>query len=484
MPDGGTQSDWRHLRAFAVAAGLIASVLFVLLGVPTRLEMFGDGSIFSYAVAAQDAWAFHWHNISGRLFTYLYAYVVPQELVALTGSARAGIAAYGALFLSAPLFGLLITLATDRSPARTFFTFACLSTALLCPFVFGAPTEMWMAQALFWPALTLCLFAPPNGRGALIVFLVLLALVFTHEGAIVLALSILFALFLRGGRDPRFLRALIAFGVAMAIWAAVKLTIRPDAYIAGVIHAAAFKFIDPRNLAQPALLTIAAALVAYTVFAAIFHAGGVKRPHLLAVAICIAALAVFWIGFDRWVLSEARYDVRTVLLAAIPILGVLATLRSMSAEERLRSPLPFIGRWHQLALRSASPPALAGALALVLLVHAYETGKFVDDWTKYKAAVRALAMGTASDPRLGDPLFVSSERIAPDLNRLDWNSTTPFLSVLLTPELTPSRLVVDPKAGYFWLSCRTARESEASSTALPEAARRLVRLHACLHRPD
>jgi hypothetical protein len=127
---------------------------------------------------------------------------------------------------------------------------------------------------------------------------------------------------------------------------------------------------------------------------------------------------------------------------------------------------------------------LSGALALVLLVHAVETGKFVYAWTQYKAAIRTLATGMASDPQLGSPLFVSSERIRPDLNRLDWNSTTPFLSVLVAPGLNPSRLVVDPSAGYFWLSCRTARESETTSTALPEQARRLIRLHACLHRPD
>src|SRR3954454_4542399 len=132
---GGPEQSWRHFRTFAIASGLTASILFIVAGALTRLEMFGDGSIFSYAVAAREAWAFHWHNISGRLFTYLYAYIVPEQIVALTGNARAGIAAYGALFLSAPLFGLLATLAADRSPQRTYFTYACVSTAVLCPLV-------------------------------------------------------------------------------------------------------------------------------------------------------------------------------------------------------------------------------------------------------------------------------------------------------------------------------------------------------------
>jgi hypothetical protein len=484
MQERGTQHDSLHFRKFTVAAGFAAGVLFMVVGVLTRLEMFGDGSIFSYAVAAQDAWAFHWHNIPGRLFTYVCAYVVPQELVRLTGSARAGIAAYGALFFSAPLFGLLITFAADRSPSRTIFTYACISTAVLCPFVYGAPTEMWMAQALFWPALALCLFAPPGRQGAVAVFLVLLALVLTHEGAVVLELVIVFVVFLRGWREPHFMRAGLAFCAAVLIWATIKLTIRPDDYISAVLAAAAFKFIDIRNLAQPATLTLAAALAAYACSIAIFRALGSQRPHLLALAICVAALAVFWLRFDRWLLTGARYDLRTALLMGIPIFGMLAALQSMTPADWSRSPFPLAAAYLKTATSIASRPALSGALALVLLVHAVETGKFVYAWTQYKAAIRTLATGTASDPQLGSPLFVSSERIRPDLNRLDWNSTTPFLSVLVAPGLNPSRLVVDPSAGYFWLSCRTARESETTSTALPEQARRLIRLHACLHRPD
>ena len=62
----------------------------------------------------------------------------------------------------------------------------------------------------------------------------------------------------------------------------------------------------------------------------------------------------------------------------------------------------------------------------------------------HRDAVRALAIGTASDPELGSPLFVSSRHIGIELNRAAWNSTTPYLSVLVAPRLAPTRLVVDP----------------------------------------
>ena len=117
-----------------------------------------------------------------------------------------------------------------------------------------------------------------------------------------------------------------------------------------------------------------------------------------------------------------------------------------------------------------------------MAVHAVETAKFVSAWTDYKTAVRSLAGGAASAPRLGDPPFVSSDRISPDLNRLSWSSTAHFLSVLLAPGFTPARLVVDPRQGYFWLSCETAMENEKAPRAIPVESRWLVRMHACLHR--
>ncbi|HEX5210710.1 MAG TPA: hypothetical protein VFW22_03120 [Pseudolabrys sp.] len=444
--------------------------------------MFGDGSIFSYAVAAQDAWAFHWHNISGRLFTYLLAYPVAETVVAVSHNAAAGIAVFGTVFFSAPLLGLALTFAVDRTARRIIFNYACLSTVCLCPFVYGTPTEMWVAHALFWPALALCWSAPTTWPGTAAVFVALLALAFTHEGAIVLATTIMFALFLRGGSDARFLRALGAFSAVLLIWGLVKLTIRPDDYIASVLAAAAFKFIDIRNLAQPASMLLLAGLCAYAFFFAMFRRVSAPKPHVCAAALSAALLAACWIWFDRSLLTEARYDLRTLLLIMIPVFGVMASLHAMSDAERRNSPFPFLGRWASALEATVDPAVVAGALLLVMLVHVVETTRFILGWVDYKAAVRALATGSASDPELGSPDFVSSRRIGADLNRLDWNSTTPYLSVLVTPGLQPTRLVVDPDANYFWLSCKTATDSEQISTAIPAAARHLVRLHACLHR--
>ena len=482
MEAGDDTIAWRRVSRLAIAAGIAASVLFIAVGLATRLQMFGDGSIFSYAVAAQDAWAFHWHNISGRLFVYLYAYVPAEAVAALTGSGIAGIAVYGLLFFSAPLLGLLLTFFADRSTGRVLFTYACLSTATLCPLVYGAPTEMWMAHSLFWPALALCLYAPPDARGRIAVFIALLALIFTHEGAIVFAGAILFAVFLRGWRNVLFARTIAAFAVAMAIWLVVKLAIRPDDYIAGVMNAAAFKFIDIGNLTEPAFVLLAAAIAIDDLVTIMVRGFAPRKAHLLSLIVCVLLLAVYWFWFDRSLLAEDRYNLRTVLLIFTPAFGLMAAVRTMAETARAQSPLPFLSPLAGAIERACNPRIIFSALVLTLLVHIVETTKFVWGWTHYKAAIVALATGSASDPALGDPRFVSSKRIGPALNRLSWHSTTPYLSVLLAPGMKPERLVIDPSTGYFWLACDTAKRSERDSAALPSDSRQLIRIYSCLHR--
>ncbi len=470
------------LRRMVIAAGVGASILFIVVGFSTELQMFGDGSIFSYAVAAQDAWAFHWHNISGRLFSYVYAYVPAEAVVALTGSAKAGIAVYGLLHFAAALLGLLATFAADRSKGRVIFAYACFSTACLCPLIYGAPTEMWMAHAVFWPALAVCLYAPASLRGSSAVFAALLALVFTHEGAVIFAGTILFVVFLRGWRDAIFTRAAGAFAAAMTAWLIVKLSIRPDDYIAGVLAAAAYKFVDIGNLTEPAFVLLMAALAIYDLALIAFRRFTRGSAYACAVIVCAVLLAAYWFWLDRSLLAEARYNLRTVLLIVTPALGLVAAVHAMDGEARRQSPLPFLAGLASAVERAMNPRLIAGAVVLTMLVHAVETTKFVWVWTQYKAAIATLATGTASAPALGNPLFVSSKRIDAGLNRLSWNSTTPYLSVLVAPGLAPTRLVVDPDAGYFWLSCETATKSEQTGSALPRESRRLIRLHACLHR--
>ena len=479
--DARPASDTLVLRRIVGVAGIGSAIAFIVLGCICRLQLYGDGSMFSYAVAARDAWAFHWHNISGRLFVYLAFHAPSEALVALTRDPQAGIALYGLLFFSAPLLGLAATWLLDRSKHRVFFWFACAAAACCCPLVFGFPTEMWIAQSLFWPTLAVCHDA--RGRaGTVLVFVLMLALVFTHEAAIVLAGVIVLTLVPRGTRDAAFLRAAGALAAALAIWTAVKLLLPPDDYDGPVMERAALHFFDPSLLDCYLLALLAMALVAY---AAIFVALQRLLPgqaHWLAALTIATALAVRWLAFDHALHADERYPLRTVLFVATVALGIMAALYAYAARTQAAPP-----RWlprHLLqALASATAArALSGAIVLIVLMHAVETAKFCRAWIAYTAAIRALAMGAASDPALGDARFVSSDRVGGTLNRLSWFSTTPYLSVLVAPGAAPARLVVDPSSTYFWLTCATATANEKASRAIPVESRRLIRIYACLHR--
>src|SRR5260370_37674292 len=128
---------------------------------------------------------------------------------------------------------------------------------------------------------------------------------------------------------------------------------------------------------------------------------------------------------------------------AIAVLGGLAAAYALHADDQLELSVPLLPLLSALA-RQSTIQAITGAFAIIMLVHAVETAKFALAWTDYKAAVRSLATGTASDPDLRDARFVSAHRNSPELDRSPWCSTAHFLAVLLAPGLVPPPPAVYP----------------------------------------
>ena len=471
-----------RLRLFCVALGLCWAALFPIVGLRYQLQTYGDGSLFAYAVAAQEAWAFHWHNISGRATVYLLAHVPAEVYLALRGDAAGAIALYGLLFFSAPLLGLWATFALDRSPKRTLFIFACVSTCVSLPLVYGFPTEMWVAHALFWPTLAHALDADGSRRSRFRLIALFAALVLTHGGGVVLAFVVLAALALRGVGDVRVLQGAKALGVALALWAFMLVNFRPDAYIALAISGAAFNFVNVENLIVPATRLMAIALTIYSLVYLGARRLGVAQAHMKVVMVVAVGLVAYWMLLDTSVLTEMRYPLRTAVMALTPALGLLAAAYALSEAGSLRLFSTPIERLLDLLRRTCHPHFLAGALMLVTLVHAVETAKFTAGWSNYLASLRNLAMSAASDPQLGSPRFVSAHRLGEERNQFAWGSTTHFLSVLVAPGMKPERLVVDPDTNYYWLSCQTATANMAAVRRIPLESRQLIRTHACLHR--
>ena len=398
----------------------------------------------------------------------------------MSGNPNGGIFVYGLLFYLAPLAGLIGTYAADRSPSRIIFAYACCSTALLCPLIFGFPTEMWIAHAVFWPTLALSHYARRTLAGAALVVLMFLTLALTHEAALVLIISIVAPLALRGLRDRLFLRAAAILIVVLAACIAVKIIFPPDEYYAGVLIRAALHFFDIRIFEVNIVALLFGTMVVYGFLFLLFSRRAPDPAHLYAAMIVLALLSIYWLLLDHSIHASSRYYLRTALVIVTPVFGTLAALSASCEDGRLAL---FAMRLEGAIgwLRSRRATSLAAAFVLLMVVHVVETVKFIKSWRQYSAAVTALAAGHESDPALRDPRFVSSSRIPAELSPLSWFSTTPYLSVVLA-DFRPKRLVIDPDGNYFWLSCATATANARASRAVPVETRELVRIYSCLHR--
>src|SRR5260370_436603 len=140
------RSDSDVLRALVISVGLCWSVVFVVVALLFELELYADGAMFSYAVAAQDVWAFHWHSISGRLSVFFLSLLPAEIYVGLSGNPGAGIVVYGLLFYLAPLAGLIGTFPADPSHCRIIFVSPCCPTPLLSPPLFSSPPQIRLAH--------------------------------------------------------------------------------------------------------------------------------------------------------------------------------------------------------------------------------------------------------------------------------------------------------------------------------------------------
>jgi len=479
MPGTALRPHERSFRRLVVAAGLCWSIAFPAIALYHQLELYGDGAMFSYAVAVQDVWAFHWHNISGRTSVFLLTLLPAETLAAITGSPWSGIVAYGLLFYIAPLAGLAATYVADRSPGRLIFLYACGSTALLCPLIFGFPTEMWLAHAIFWPTLALSHYARSSVLGAIVVFAVSLLLAFTHEGALVLLLTVVATLAPRGLQSTPFRRGVANLIVIVLLAVASKILLPPDDYYADAFARAALHFFDLAIFGVEVVVEVLAAVIAYAAAFGLISIWLPKRACIYALGALLLLLCVYWMDFDHSVHANSRYYLRTALVVATPLLGVMAAFAAMTKEGIILDPLPKLQ--HNLVWSPNRVCAVGSVLVVVTLIHVVETGKFVTAWSRYRQAIAALAMSHESDPELGDARFVSSGRASPDLVPLEWFSTIPYLSVILS-SFRPNRLVIHPTGNYFWLSCETATNNRDRELIVPVQTRELIRTYSCLHR--
>ncbi|MCB1510108.1 MAG: hypothetical protein KDJ36_04335 [Hyphomicrobiaceae bacterium] len=480
LPATGEARLWHVVRLL----GFGWAIAFVVIGVGTRLHVFADGGMFAYGIAVRDSWAFHWHNIPTRAAVWVYAHWPSELLVAATGAPSLGVALYGVLLFSAPLFGLLWTAAVDRSEGRVVLTAASASTALVLPLVFGFPTEMWVSHALFWP----CLAMAHGGRVGIgwtvAMVMSMVALMLSHGGGVVFAGLVVASVLLRSQRRTGLMLPLAGLVAGAAVWLTMRLAFPPDAYFANVLGRAALLFLDVGGLGNSAIIAPLLAAAGAVVLALLLR-------HLRSAygwqfgALCGAiGLLVYWQMFEPPLLAVQRYPLRTALFLIAPAFAGLAIAWLSRREAPM---LPVVGPLRDAVLGGLAVvprPALAIVVALVTFSHLVETCRFVAAWGAYVRALEDLSSGAIADSWLGHEAFVSAHRISKHLQPLAWQSTTQYLSILVAAGYRPKRLVVDPDAGYYWLSCATARANAVAQRALPPEGRAMVARLSCLHRPD
>ena len=142
------------------------------------------------------------------------------------------------------------------------------------------------------------------------------------------------------------------------------------------------------------------ALVGYGITFLTFHLLDPAKAHVYSASIIALALTAYWVWLDHSLHAENRYYLRTVLIVITPGLGVMAVVCALDADGILNPRIPLLSHLMAVLKSGISVRAATGALVLVLLIHAVETAKFVTAWTNYEAALRTLALGTASDPAL------------------------------------------------------------------------------------
>lgn len=474
----GLTPDFQELRKLSIVAGVGFAILFVVAGLLFQFQLYGDSGLFAYAVAVQDSWAFHWHNISNRSTVYLYAHLPAEIYGSLTGDAWAAIQIYGLLFLGSQLLGLVVTYRLDKTPQRDLFVFACLSNALLCPLIFGAPSEMWVAHALFWPALAAVHCSAPRWSG-IAAFVAFLPLAFAHEGALIFVAAILISILLRKGELRRFAQCLGAAAAVFGVWLFVRYNLRPDEYTARVLSAAASNVFNPEILLDRMLELLVATAGGYLLLYLALRRAGVSWAAAAALIAALAALAVYWLLGDHEIHTESRYFLRTVVIVLCPLLAATAVCAAFDTNLVRLANLSYaivctIGT--RIGTR-----ALSALLLLTICIHVVETARFAAGWTEYLDLFRTMVSKTEPQARK----YVAIDPDDPKLHGMPWFSTLPYLSVLVAPGFKPERLAIDPRSDYFWISCANATRSvrKANGSSIPAQSREMIRDYNCRNRP-
>jgi hypothetical protein len=87
------------------------------------------------------------------------------------------------------------------------------------------------------------------------------------------------------------------------------------------------------------VIELLAAIAVYLVMLGVIALWFPKRACLLALSALVALLCIYWLGFDQPVHANGHYYMRTALVVATPVAGIVATFAAMNREGLVVHPL-------------------------------------------------------------------------------------------------------------------------------------------------
>lgn len=467
--------------ALAVSLGILAGYL------STGVQLFADGGFFAFAFLTGDPWGAHFANIPARATAFLVT-IVPPYLVARVADPAHAIRLYGLIFGLLPLAGFAATWAIAGN--RRILLFCALSTIVVLPASVFFPSETLVTHALFWPLFAfLCV---NRAAAALPVFLLMLALAFSHEGG--MGLLVLLVVFLAaGGRAGR-----VVIGASLAVllsWVAVKLLVPPvhgatrDALFFNMLGVA-----NPVGIIRPLSVAILAGVASAWWLLRREPADEPPLRRLLVVvglalipsAAILAAADLAFVGrHDN--LLVGRYNFRTLLLGSLALFLIVLTVLSLPGERR-PAPVRRLVAW--VTARARRAPALIFATMLVAgACHVMDGVNFLASWRAYAQEIRSVARGGAAPLPAYAAILSRDARGAPErLQRpgrawtMSWDWTDPFLSVVLALPEPAQALVYRPAETYAPLSCAMMRDADRTAVRMPAESYALLLRYMCEHR--
>jgi hypothetical protein len=417
-----------HAVAWAIGAALVILTVHALVSVLIDLNAYADGAWFDFALRVGKPFQLVWRNYPTRITPYLLEFASAYGLMRAHVPADMALGAGHAVWCLAPVASLYacwkIAPAGKRIaalPPAAYFVFFGLLT-------WGFPTEIWLVAVFAWPAALLLLYGANTTANGLTVGALVIAMLFSHEAALVLV-----PLFLLAGWTRRYCRppriafaSVLSVAVGLALWLLVRQLVRPDPVIAMSVGFNARHFFGLAALTgHPALAKYAIIACAAVVLANL----AVSWPRLRLLALGVLLIWGLLIGLqDAGLAGAARYQVRSVCLLALGGLILLSV-----AHRRWGLPRFLVVHARIWVLFAA---LAAGLMAAVVID---QNTRFALAWRRYDQALSAVVNRPGGETDLPPSLAASPAA---------WAWGAPFRSILLAHDPQSATVVRDnPTAG-------------------------------------